>query len=432
MNNEDIRYLSVSALNKYLYYKFDNDLNLRSVYLKAEVSNVRFSKGILYFVLKDNDSEINAIMFSQLLEKLNFKIEDGMTVLVNGKVSVYPKRGTYSITINQIEAVGLGQAYLEFLALKDKLMKEGLFDDKYKKEIPLFNHKIGLITSGTGDAMHDVISTVNRRYPLAEVILYPAIVQGKEAPLSLINAINKANEEAICDCLIICRGGGTIEDLSCFNDEELARCIFDSAIPTISGVGHEQDFTICDFVASRRAPTPTGAAVIACPDMNDLIKMIESKAFSLKNSIKNTLTNAYNKYNLLSKSYAFIALPNLIDRHFDKVLSIEKRLESLKPINKIENHLNLLFKDFDNINRIYENKLNSLQFALKTKIDKLIILNPLNIMSKGYSITYQDDKLISDISMIDVNKSLETKVIGGKIISEIKEVKIEKEEKINE
>lgn len=430
MNKNDIKYLSVSALNKYLYYKFDTDLNLRNVYLKAEISNVRFSKGILYFVLKDSESEINAIMFSSLMERLNFKVEDGMTVLVCGKVSVYPKRGTYSITVNQIEAVGLGQAYLQFLALKEKLLKEGLFDEQYKKEIPYFNHKIGLITSGTGDAMHDVISTVNRRYPLSEVILYPAIVQGSDAPKSLINAINKANEEAICDCLIICRGGGTIEDLSCFNDEELARCIFDSAIPTISGVGHEQDFTICDFVASRRAPTPTGAAVIATPDMADLFRNLENKAISLKNSIKAKLTNCFNEYNNLRNSYALVSFPSIIDRKLENVISIEKRLESLKPINKIDNYLNNLNNIDDTINRIYSNKLNNLEYNLKTRIDKLILLNPLNIMSKGYSVTFQDEKVISNIDLVDKNKKLETKVLGGKIISTINELIKENEEKI--
>ena len=422
MNKNDIKYLSVSALNKYLYYKFDTDLNLRNVYLKAEISNVRFSKGILYFVLKDSESEINAIMFSSLMERLNFKVEDGMTVLVCGKVSVYPKRGTYSITVNQIEAVGLGQAYLQFLALKEKLLKEGLFDEQYKKEIPYFNHKIGLITSGTGDAMHDVISTVNRRYPLSEVILYPAIVQGSDAPKSLINAINKANEEAICDCLIICRGGGTIEDLSCFNDEELARCIFDSAIPTISGVGHEQDFTICDFVASRRAPTPTGAAVIATPDMADLFRNLENKAISLRNSIKTKLTNCFNEYNNLRNSYALVSFPSII--------SIEKRLETLKPINKIDNYLNNLNNIDDNINRIYFNKLNNLEYNLKTRIDKLILLNPLNIMSKGYSVTFQDGKVISNIDLVNKDKKMETKVLGGKIISTINELIKENEDNI--
>ena len=270
------KYLSVSALNKYLYYKFDNDLNLRSIYLKAEISNVRLSKGILYFVLKDNESEIDGLMFGQTYQKLKFKPVDGMTVLVNGKVGLYVKRGTYAITVSEMEQAGLGEAYLKFELLKEKLLKEGLFDESKKLPIPKFNEKIGVITSGTGDAMHDIFSTIKKRFPLSEIVFYPAIVQGNDAPQSLINAIKLANLENKVSVLIIARGGGTIEDLSCFNDEQLARTIFASKIPTISGVGHEADFTICDFVSSRRAPTPTGAAVIATPDKNELLNYIDN------------------------------------------------------------------------------------------------------------------------------------------------------------
>ena len=246
------KYLTVSALNKYLYYKFDNDLNLRNIYLKAEISNIRLSKGILYFVLKDNESEIDGLIYSQILQKLKFEPKDGMTVLVSGKVGLYVKRGTYAITVSEIEQVGLGEAYLKFQYLKEKLLKEGLFDEDKKLPIPRFNERIGVITSGTGDAVHDIVSTIKRRFPLSQIVFYPAIVQGEDAPHSLIKAIKKANEEKLANVLIIARGGGTIEDLSCFNDEDLARAIFNSSIPTISGVGHEADFTICDFVSSRR------------------------------------------------------------------------------------------------------------------------------------------------------------------------------------
>ena len=286
---DESKCLSVSALNKYLYYKFDNDLNLRNVYLKAEISNVRLSKGILYFVLKDNESEIDGLMFANILNNIKFEVQDGMTVLVQGQVSIYPKRGTYSIKVIAMEQVGLGEAYLNFLFLKDKLMNEGLFDDSKKKMIPAFPKIIGLITSGTGDAMHDVISTIDKRYPLCEIHLYPSLVQGSDAPLSLINSIRQANLDGDSDVLIIARGGGSLEDLSCFNDEMLARTIFESNIPIISGVGHEADFTICDFVASRRAPTPTGAAVMATPNVVDLVNELMNKKQKLVSSIKNIL-----------------------------------------------------------------------------------------------------------------------------------------------
>ena len=424
----DIKYLSVSALNKYLYYKFDNDLNLRNVYLKAEISNLRLSKGILYFVLKDNESEISGLMYQSVLNKLNFNVEDGMTVLVSGKVALYHKRGTYAITVNTMDAIGLGDAYLKFIQLKDKLMKEGLFNEEYKLPIKKFNHKIGLVTSSTGDAMHDVISTINKRYPLAEVILYPAIVQGADAPASLIKAITQANNDAICDCIIIARGGGSLEDLSCFNDEALARCIFDSSIPTISGVGHEADFTICDFVASRRAPTPTGAAVIASPDMNDLIKEINSDIQSLVASIKNKLINSYNKYQILANSYALSGFEKNIDNLLDNVDHLNKRLLSLCPNEKINNYLDKLNNLTKDLNNTYNLKIDNNFKTLDKNIDKLILLNPLNIMKKGYSITFQNDKVLYDINNVNKDEELKTKLLNGEIRSKIIEIKEEKYE----
>jgi len=323
------KYLTVAALNKYLYYKFDNDLNLRDIYLKAEISNIRLSKGILYFVLKDSESEISGLMYGQTLQKLKFEPKDGVTVLVNGKVSLYPKRGTYNITVFEMEEKGLGEAYLNFQRLKEKLLKEGLFDEDKKLPIKKFNNSIGVITSSTGDAVHDILSTIKRRFPLSEVIFYPAIVQGDDAPQSLINAVKKANFEKKVDVLIIARGGGSLEDLSCFNDEELARTIFASSIPTISGVGHEADFTICDFVSSRRAPTPTGAAVIATPDKVELYNYIENLINQLTYNYKQNLINKYNEYSIIKDRYnerKFVEKINILN---DKVFTYEKQLSLL-------------------------------------------------------------------------------------------------------
>ena len=394
---ENQRYLSVSALNKYLYYKFDNDLNLRNVYLKAEISNIRLSKGILYFVLKDNES------------------------------GLYHKRGTYAITVSKMEAIGLGDAYLNFIKLKEKLLKEGLFDDQYKREIKRFNHKIALITSATGDARHDVESTIAKRYPLAEVVLYPALVQGTDAPKSLIAALNQANQDATCDCIIIARGGGSIEDLSCFNDEELARCIFDSAIPVISGVGHEADFTICDFVSDRRAPTPTGAAVIASPDMNDLYKEIVQLKSSLVQSIKNKLVDSFNKLETLKNAYVLKNFVNNLDNLLFKVDNLNKRIINLSPINEINHALVNVNKYKDSLNKSINKRIELNDYKLDNDINKLILLNPLNIMSKGYTITFQDGKVVSKIEDVDKDKSLNTKILGGEIISTINEIKKDKE-----
>lgn len=418
MNN---KYLTVAALNKYLYYKFDNDLNLRDIYLKAEISNIRLSKGILYFVLKDNESEISGLMYGTTLQKLKFKPTDGMTVLVNGKVSLYPKRGTYNITVFEMDQVGLGEAYLNFIQLKEKLLKEGLFDEEKKLPIKKFNKKIGVITSSTGDAVHDILSTIKRRFPLSEVVFYPALVQGEDAPKSLINAIKKANYDNKVDVLIIARGGGSLEDLSCFNDEELARTIFASSIPTISGVGHEADFTICDFVSSRRAPTPTGAAMIATPDQNELILYINNLVSRLTYNYKQILINKFNEYSMIKDRYnenKFITNLNLMN---DKVLTYEKQLELLSPIKIINDNIVSLNNNLDKLNKSFKKIINQDDIVINHLIDKLIILNPLNVMKKGYSIIYKNNNVISSVNDINDNDIINIKLQDGNINAKVLE-----------
>lgn len=413
------KYLSVSALNKYLYYKFDNDLNLRSIYLKAEISNVRLSKGILYFVLKDNESEIDGLMFGQTYQKLKFKPVDGMTVLVNGKVGLYVKRGTYAITVSEMEQAGLGEAYLKFELLKEKLLKEGLFDESKKLPIPKFNEKIGVITSGTGDAMHDIFSTIKKRFPLSEIVFYPAIVQGNDAPQSLINAIKLANLENKVSVLIIARGGGTIEDLSCFNDEQLARTIFASKIPTISGVGHEADFTICDFVSSRRAPTPTGAAVIATPDKNELLNYIENLDNRLLYNYKQLLIKKFNDFSNISSRYTEKNYLNKINELYNKVENLNKQLSLLSPVKIISDNENKLSMLNNNLNVVYNNIINKNDINVNHFIDKLILLNPLNLMKKGYSITYKDNKVITSVDLLDINDEITVKFQDGNINAKV-------------
>lgn len=413
------KYLTVSALNKYLYYKFDNDLNLRCVYLKAEISNVRLSKGILYFVLKDKDSEIDGLMFSNALLKLNFEPKDGMTVLVSGKVGLYIKRGTYAITVMTMENAGIGEAYLQFELLKEKLSKEGLFDESKKLPISKFNKRIGVVSSSTGDAMHDIISTINKRFPLSEIILYPAIVQGTDAPKSLIAAIQKANIENVVDVIIIARGGGTIEDLSCFNDEELARTIFTSTIPTISGVGHETDFTICDFVASRRAPTPTGAAVLATPDKNDLLIQIDNLKNRLILNYKQSLIVKFNKYNTIISNNSFKNYINIFDNLNEKINIIKKHLLLLSPYEKLNNYNNKLNNNLKILNNSFINIINDKDKTLSTCIDKLIILNPLNVMQKGYSIVYKEHNAISSIESLNIDDVIDVRLYDGEIEAKI-------------
>ncbi len=415
------KYLTVAALNKYLYYKFDNDLNLRDIYLKAEISNVRLSKGILYFVLKDNESEISGLMYGPSVQKLKFKPVDGMTVLVNGRVNLYIKRGTYNITVFEMEQMGIGDAYLRFQQLKEKLLKEGLFDEEKKLPIPRFNKRIGIITSSTGDAVHDILSTIQRRFPLSEVLLYPAIVQGEDAPQSLIKAINKANLDNLANVLIIARGGGTIEDLSCFNDEELARTIFNSKIPTISGVGHEADFTICDFVSSRRAPTPTGAAVIATPDKNELISYINNLVNRITYNYKQILINKFNEYSSIKDRYNERKFIEKLNNLLNQVNALNKQLELLSPIKRIEDNSKLLDNNIVKLNNMYNNLIVSENKKIDHMIDKLIILNPLNLMKKGYSIVYKDNKAISSTKDININDDINITMQDGSIKAKVLE-----------
>lgn len=442
---ENNKYITVSALNRYLQYRFDNDKNLQMVYLKAEISNIRLVKGILYFSLKDNESEIDGIMFSNVYRNLKFKPVDGMTVLVTGKVGIYIRRGRYSITALKMEESGLGDAYLQFLQIKDKLQREGLFDPKYKQPIPKMSEKIGVVTSATGDAIQDIQSTIENRFPLAQIYLYPSLVQGQNAPKNLIAAIKKANKDNIVDILIITRGGGSIEDLSCFNDEALARVIFESKIPTVSAVGHESDFTIIDFVSSMRAPTPTGAAVLVTRDKKDIINELKQTKRQLSHLFRRKLIDSFNDYDRIINSYGFknfadilkkkednlnnlmnhlhlVSPKKLIEASYTKVDDLQNRLKAINLSSKIDNLINEVNDKTKSINYFFKLKINDAEKVINQRIDKLILLNPLNLMQKGYTVTYQDKKILSSIKQVDKDKKLITRFSDGKVISIIEEV----------
>lgn len=442
------RYLTVSALNKYIAYKFDKDIHLQNVVVKAEISNIRLSNGILYFVLKDEESEIDALMFSNNVSRLKFNPVDGATVLATGKINVYVKKGRYSITVTTMEDVGLGEAYLNFIRLKEKLEKEGLFDQDKKLPLPRMAEKIGVITSSTGDALHDIVSTISKRFPIAKIYLYPALVQGKEAPESLISALNKAISDNIVDLIIIGRGGGSIEDLSCFNDENLARTIFNSPIPTISAVGHEADYTICDFVASFRAPTPTGAAVIATREKGDILNELAIINRHLASAIKQKIVTSYNDYQKAINSYGFKNFLTLLEKKEEDLAKTINHLKLVSPLQSINNkltkvedltlRLNLLNLEnkideyYQDIN-FYEKQASKFlldyvsqnEVMVDNLIEKLILLNPLNIMKKGYTLTYQDNHLLTSVKNIDVSKKLNIKYHDGEVEALITEVKDE-------
>jgi exodeoxyribonuclease VII large subunit len=399
MNND---YITVGALTRYIKYKFDNDANLQNIAIKGEISNFkRHSRGHFYFTIKDEESRISAIMFASQTKSVQFEPIDGTKVLVRGRISVFPSTGNYQIYVDEMIEDGVGNLYALYEKLKADLKKEGLFNPEHKKEIPKIPKRIGIITAPTGAAIRDIISTINRRYPLCEVILFPSLVQGKEAKDDIVRNIKLADTYDL-DTLIVGRGGGSIEDLWAFNEEIVARAIYECNTPVISAVGHEIDFTIADFVADKRAETPTGAAEIAVPSKADLLKLISQLEIRSSKNMNNILDTNKKILDRIKSSYI---LSNPMSIYEIK----EQKLDNL--IDKTNTIINLYM---NNKNNKYSNLIN-----------KLSVLNPLNTLKRGYSISKIDNKVISDIKDVKVNDTLNIKVSNGEIISTVKEIKNE-------
>ena len=392
------KYLTVSAITRYIKYKIDTDESLQTVFIKGEISNFKaHSTGHLYFSVKDDTSKINAIMFSTNAKKLNFTPVDGTKVLIVGRISVYESTGNYQVYVNEMIEDGIGNLYIAFEKLKSQLASEGLFDEKYKKKIPKYPEKIGVVTANTGAAIKDILSTIKRRYPIAQVILFPSLVQGDNAKDDIVKNIKLANNYDL-DVLIVGRGGGSIEDLWPFNEEVVARAIFDSKIPIISAVGHEVDYTIADFVADLRAPTPTGAAEMAVPNLVDLVKYIEQFKIRLNESILKQYN--VNKIYLESLKNSYVLKNPLV--------LYENKKQKLDLMNeKLNNIINI---------RLENNKI-----KIDNMIDKLNLVNPLNVLKRGYALPYKDNKIV-DIKNINKNDSLTIKLHNGKIEVNVKEV----------
>lgn len=417
------KYLTISSLTRYLKFKFDNDENLRNVYLKGEISNFKsHTTGHYYFSLKDESSKINAIMFKNNAMKLNFKPEEGMKVLVQGVIRIYEATGSYQIYVNDMVEDGVGNLHIAFEKLKEKLSKEGLFDQKYKKTIPRIPTKIGIVTASTGAAIKDIMSTIERRFPICSTYLFPCLVQGENAPSDIVKKIKQADSYGF-DCLIVGRGGGSFEDLNCFNQEEVARAIFDAKTPIISAVGHEIDFTIADFVSDLRAPTPTGAAEMAVPNMSDIVNNIKQYNIRLNEAIlkkvkflKLYLESAKNSYALKNPNLMFDTKKQKIDILIENLnkslnLKIEKnktRLEIIKN-SHIINNPSYLYKDKKN------NFINIVQ--------KLELLNPLSILSRGYTLTYKDNNIIKNIEEVSKGDTINIKVNNGFIDAKVENVR---------
>lgn len=394
------KYLTVSRINRYIKYKLDNDENLQKVYLKGEISNFKnHTSGHFYFTLKDETSRIPAVMFKTSASKVDFKPEDGMNVLITGRISCYEANGNYQIYVEEMLEDGVGNLYVEFEKLKKKLSALGYFDENRKKQIPKYPKKIGVITASTGAAIRDIITTINRRYKLAEIILIPTLVQGEKAGEDIVKSLDKAQNLDL-DVIILGRGGGSIEDLWAFNEEIVANAIYKCEIPIISAVGHEIDFTISDFVSDLRAPTPTAAAELAVPNTNEVINNINQIKLRLGKSILNKLEVNKNKLDALMNSY---------------VLKNPKGLYEIKA-QKLDN---LIDKLEISINRTFESK--SARYI--SVIDKMEALNPVRTLKRGYTITKQKNKTIKDINDLKVDSLLETEFENGKVISKVMEVK---------
>ena len=440
----ETKYFTITALNKAIKNMFDEKRELNNIHLKGEISNFKHhTRGHLYFTLKDENSQISAIMFASNASSLKFEPADGMKVLVSGKVSVYESGGTYQIYVNEMMEDGLGNLYLEFEKLKKKLEQEGLFKKEYKKPIPKFPLKIGIITAPTGAAIKDILSTIKRRFPICETILFPSLVQGADAKDDIVRNIKLANTYDL-DVIILGRGGGSIEDLWAFNEEIVARAIFDSVIPIISGVGHEVDFTISDFVADLRAPTPTGAAELCVPNKLDVIELFNQYNLRLVKAIKTYLDNCNLKLFNLKNSYILknpMSLYEKQEQNFDNLYerlimaiksNIDKNKERLNTIKSsyVIKNPNMLFVDKAyNYNDLIKRLKNNISLLLDNKkntyinlLSKLEVLNPVTTLKRGYTVTRVNDKIISKIEDVKMGDVIITSVTDGKVESVVKNI----------
>lgn len=413
------RYITVFALNKYIKAKMNQDNALQDIYIKGEISNYRpHPSGHLYFTLKDEHSRVSAVMFASQARHLQFQIENGMQVFIHASVSVYEVSGQYQLYVQSLQQDGVGQFYLKFEALKKKLSKEGLFDEKYKKPIPEFPRGIAVLSAKQGAAVQDVMRTIHLRFPFTKVIVFPIPVQGQNAYLKIIETLKQVDELGF-DTIILARGGGSIEDLWNFNEESLARCIFACHTPIISGIGHETDFTICDFVSDCRCATPTAAAIKATPDQNEMRKHCENLNNQLIYKMKHYLTFHQNNLTRLQKSY-YLTKPEAL--YSNEILRLMQ----------LQDQLSYQFKMFDM--RVYQ-QLKDYQLKLKQTTDTLIktkehqlqkmivnldALSPLKVMQRGYTLIKKDNQVIKSFQDIHKDEMIEIQFYDGIKKAEVK------------
>lgn len=445
------KYLTVLALTKYLKRKMELDPHLRNVWLRGEISNFKLhSRGHMYLTIKDDQARMQAVMFAGQNRNLTFMPENGMNVLVRGEVNVFESYGQYQLYIKEMEPDGIGALYLAFEQLKERLEKKGYFSKEHKKPLPAIPRHIGVITSPTGAAVRDIITTIRRRFPIVPATVMPVLVQGPEAAKSIKAAIEKANELGLFDVLIVGRGGGSIEELWSFNEEMVAEAIFNSDIPVISAVGHETDTTISDFVADLRAPTPTGAAELAVPSMLELLERTRISEQRLQQAIRTLIDREVRHLARLRTSYAFRYPEQLINqkeqqldkaaermnRAFANILSQKKeQLNSMKsrmllqhPERQIAIGRTELRNRQRQLQRAMERQVEKKGQLVAGVVDKLVLLNPLEVMKRGFSIPFtSQQEVIRSVSDLRGGEQISLRLADGTAQCQV--LAVEKEER---
>lgn len=413
------KYITVTQLTRYIKYKIDNDIHLNEVFLKGEISNFKaHSRGHFYFTLKDEGSRINAIMFSTSTKKLKFLPQDGIKVLVTGRISVFESTGQYQIYVEDMLEDGVGNLYVAYEQLKKKLEQEGLFAESHKKRIPKIPLKVGVVTAPTGAAIKDIISTIKRRWPLTEIYLFPSLVQGEGAKEDIVKQIERADQFGF-DTLIVGRGGGSIEDLWAFNEEIVARAIFACKTPIISAVGHEIDFTIADFVADLRAPTPTGAAEMAVPQLRDVENYLNQVQIRLKQTIFNQIQKNRQKLSDIQSRNIFknpMSLYQAKEMMFDHLL--EKLKFNLIHLTSTKEKELLRLKNSYVLQKPYQLLDKKSNYYLQL-LSKLETLSPLLTLQRGYTIARKDGQVISSCKKIKKKDILSITFRDGEVEAEV-------------
>jgi len=385
--------LSVKQLNLYVRSLIEGDIRLANIAVKGEISNFKnhYSSGHLYFTLKDNDASIRCVMFKWNAQKIRFDVQDGLQVILRGKVSLYEKDGQYQFYVEDMLADGMGDIALKFEQIKQRLEAEGMFDLESKRPIPKFPKRIAVVTSATGAAVQDIINILSRRWPIAEIVMCPVAVQGELAVPQMLDTLERIYNTSAVDVIIIGRGGGSIEDLWAFNDESLARKIYESPVPVISAVGHETDFTICDFVADLRAPTPSAAAELAVPDVSEIRQKIEKYTSNIKNSL-------ISKY-----KYCDLSLKNCLNSQYIN-----------NPVDAIINQKSeLCDRYYDKLTQIIKEKMQFSENMLSKNASTLDALSPLKVLSRGFTAIQKEDKVVSSVKDIESGDTVSVKFIDG-------------------